>query len=55
MIEGGDDETTWAPPSPEALAQVAGAPAEELAHHALSIVGPRNRVDEIVGELALTP
>lgn len=39
----------------EYLAQVAGGPAEELAYYALSIVGPRNRVDKIVGKLPLMP
>ena len=29
--------------------------AEELTYYALSIVGPRNRVDKIVGKLALMP
>ncbi len=39
----------------EYLAQVSSTPAEELTYYALSIVGPRNRVDKIVGKLALMP
>lgn len=39
----------------EYLSQVAGASAENLAYYALSIVGPRNRVDKIVGKLPLMP
>jgi hypothetical protein len=39
----------------EYLTQVAAAPAEELTYCALSIVGPRNRVDKIVGKLPLMP
>ncbi|MFS0706045.1 DUF2000 domain-containing protein [Cellulomonas sp. 179-A 9B4 NHS] len=37
----------------EYLDAVAGAPGDALAYHAVSIVGPRNRVDKIVGRLPL--
>ncbi|WP_129336635.1 DUF2000 domain-containing protein [Cellulomonas endophytica] len=37
----------------EYLAAVAGSPPESLEYHAVSIVGPRNRVDKIVGRLPL--
>lgn len=37
------------------LGQVAGSAADDLAYYALSIVGPRNRVDKIVGKLPLMP
>ncbi|RDV44120.1 DUF2000 domain-containing protein [Leifsonia sp. ku-ls] len=37
----------------EYLAAVAAAPGDALPYYALSVVGPRNRVDRIVGRLAL--
>lgn len=37
------------------LDEVAAADAQALAHLAVSIVGPRNRVDKIVGRLPLLP
>jgi hypothetical protein len=39
----------------EYLDAVAGASADELSYYAVSIVGPRNRVDRIVGRLSLMP
>lgn len=37
----------------EYLDAVAAAPGDALGYHAVSIVGPRNRVDKIVGRLPL--
>lgn len=37
----------------EYLTAVSGAAEEQLSYYALSIVGPRNRVDKIVGRLGL--
>ncbi|CAA9386998.1 MAG: hypothetical protein AVDCRST_MAG35-184, partial [uncultured Quadrisphaera sp.] len=39
----------------EYLDEVAGTPEQALSHLAVSIVGPRNRVDKIVGRLPLLP
>lgn len=39
----------------EYLAAVGGAQGEELDYLAVSVVGPRNRVDKIVGRLPLMP
>ena len=39
----------------EYLAQVGESTGEQLTYCALSIVGPRNRVDKIVGRLGLLP
>ncbi|WP_298802255.1 DUF2000 domain-containing protein [uncultured Pseudokineococcus sp.] len=39
----------------EYLAAVGAAEAEELDHLAVSVVGPRERVDEVVGRLPLMP
>jgi hypothetical protein len=37
----------------EYLASVAGTEADDLAYYAVSIVGPRNKVDKLVGKLPL--
>jgi hypothetical protein len=37
------------------LSSVATTPAEAIDYYAVSIVGPRNRVDRLVGRLALLP
>jgi hypothetical protein len=39
----------------EYLATVAGSPADDIEYYAVSVVGPRNRVDKIVGHLPLLP
>jgi hypothetical protein len=39
----------------EYLQQVAETPSTELEYYAVSIVGPRNRVDRLVGRLPLLP
>ena len=39
----------------EYLAQVGASGGEDIAYCALSIVGPRNRVDRVVGRLPLLP
>jgi hypothetical protein len=39
----------------EYLQQVAETPSAELEYYAVSIVGPRNRVDRLVGRLPLLP
>jgi hypothetical protein len=39
----------------EYLTAVSSAAGEQLGYYALSIVGPRNRVDKIVGRLGLLP
>jgi hypothetical protein len=39
----------------EYLATVAATPTDELSYYAVSIVGPRNRVDRLVGRLSLMP
>ena len=39
----------------EYLHRVGEAPAEEVAYHAISLVGPRNRIDKLVHRLTLLP
>jgi hypothetical protein len=39
----------------EYLAEVAGADPDALDYCAVSVVGPRNRVDKIIGKLRLLP
>jgi hypothetical protein len=39
----------------EYLAAVANSPADQLEYYAVSVVGPRNRVDKIIGHLPLLP
>ncbi len=58
-------ELTWVADMPAAaqqtrvydeyLAAVADSPADELEYYAVSVVGPRNRVDKIIGHLPLLP
>jgi hypothetical protein len=63
--KAGANEHTWVADMPAAaqqtrvydeyLAAVADSPADELEYYAVSLVGPRNRVDKIVGHLPLMP
>lgn len=39
----------------EYLAAVAETPPDEIEYYAVSVIGPRNRVDKIVGRLPLMP
>ncbi len=58
-------ELTWVADMPAAaqqtrvydeyLAAVADSPADQLEYYAVSVVGPRNRVDKIIGHLPLLP
>lgn len=39
----------------DCLKQLAAGDAADFGYHAVSIVGPRNSVDKLVGKLALLP